>query len=106
MISLGIFICTIISGKEVKSTQPIRADSVPTTPWDDLFWWIFGIALLTLALFVSARMGIYQEVLYKRYGKHANEALYYTVRISIIENIHGMEPIRKEVKMKNLVYVF
>lgn len=79
MITAGIFLCTIISGKEVKSTQPIRADSVPTTPWDDFFWWILGITLLTVALFVSARMGIYQEVLYTRYGKHAKEALFYTV---------------------------
>jgi len=38
-----------------------------------------GILLLTVALFVSARMGIYQEVLYGRYGKHPREALYYTV---------------------------
>lgn len=38
-----------------------------------------GIALLTLALFISARMGIYQEVLYKRYGKYPKEALYVTV---------------------------
>lgn len=28
---------------------------------------------------MSARMGIYQEVLYKAYGKHPQEALYYTV---------------------------
>jgi hypothetical protein len=38
-----------------------------------------GILLLTVALFVSARMGIYQEVLYGRYGKHPRESLYYTV---------------------------
>lgn len=37
-----------------------------------------GILLLTMALFVSAGMGIYQEQLYKRYGKHPFEALYYT----------------------------
>lgn len=37
-----------------------------------------GISLLTLALFVSAGMGIYQEQLYKKYGKHPFEALCYT----------------------------
>ncbi|XP_015610107.1 UDP-xylose and UDP-N-acetylglucosamine transporter-like [Cephus cinctus] len=78
MISFGIVICTIISGADVKSTQPVKGDSLPTTPWDDFFWWILGIILLTVALFISARMGIYQEVLYARYGKHAKEALYYT----------------------------
>lgn len=78
MITLGIAICTIVSGKEIKSLQPKNIEQVPTTPWDDFFWWILGISLLTIALFVSARMGIYQEVLHKKYGKNAREALYYT----------------------------
>jgi solute carrier family 35 (UDP-xylose/UDP-N-acetylglucosamine transporter), member B4 len=46
-----------------------------------MYYWALGIALLTIALFVSARMGIYQEVLYKRYGKYPDEALFYTVRL-------------------------
>lgn len=33
-----------------------------------------------MALFMSARMGIYQEVLYKKHGKFSHEALYITVR--------------------------
>lgn len=37
-----------------------------------------GITLLTVALFISAGMGIYQEKLYKRHGKHPYEALYFT----------------------------
>merc|ERR1711997_1109374 len=37
-----------------------------------------GIFMLTFALFMSARMGIYQEVIYSKYGKHAKEALYYS----------------------------
>ena len=81
MITLGIVICTIISGKEVKSTVPVTADSLPTNPWNDFLWWILGITLLTVALFLSARMGIYQEYLFSRYGKNPREALYYTVRI-------------------------
>jgi UAA transporter family len=47
-----------------------------------LFYWVLGIALLTAALFVSARMGIYQETLYKRYGKYPDEALFYTVSVA------------------------
>ncbi|XP_033228450.1 UDP-xylose and UDP-N-acetylglucosamine transporter [Belonocnema kinseyi] len=76
MISAGITLCTIVSGQEIKSTQTINVK--PTTPWDDFFWWTLGILLLTFALFISARMGLYQEVLYKRYGKHPKEALFYT----------------------------
>lgn len=78
MISIGIALCTIVSGQDIKSTQTVNVK--PTTPWDDFFWWTVGIILLTVALFISARMGLYQEVLYKRYGKHPKEALFYTVR--------------------------
>lgn len=74
MITLGIVLCTIVSGSKVESTQV----SPDTTGFSVFFWWTFGIALLTVALFISARMGIYQETLYKRYGKHPDEALYFT----------------------------
>lgn len=40
-----------------------------------------GIAALTFALLLSARMGIFQEMLYKEYGKHSKEALFYNVRL-------------------------
>lgn len=79
MITLGIVICTVVSGSNVtrsvgKSTKVVKE----TTEFEDFCWWVAGIACLTLALFVSARMGIYQEVLYKKHGKYPNEALYYT----------------------------
>lgn len=77
MITTGIALCTIVSGKEIKSLQQKNVQ-IATTPWDDFFWWALGILLLTIALFVSARMGIYQEELHNRYGKNAREALYYT----------------------------
>lgn len=35
--------------------------------------------MLTFALVVSALMGIFQETLYKQYGKHSKEALFYNV---------------------------
>jgi len=41
-------------------------------------WIMVGISLLTFALFMSARMGIYQEVVYSKHGKHPREALFYT----------------------------
>jgi len=59
MITLGIIVCTLESGKEVKATDPKEVNSDPDTAY---FWWVVGIILLTVALFVSARMGIYQEV--------------------------------------------
>lgn len=78
MITLGISVCTIVSGKDVKATAPLNRVVPEQSELEVLFWWSVGILLLTVALFVSARMGIYQEVLYKRYGKHPRESLYYT----------------------------
>lgn len=59
--------------------QPNNNDSE-----DDLFWWLVGVVILTLALLLSARMGIYQEKLYKEHGKHPYEALYYTVSSNVV----------------------
>lgn len=96
MISLGITACTIASGQQVKSVAPTEpsqptmdgnsTSSEESTSDGDVesdemthyLWWLVGISLLTFALFMSARMGIYQEVIYKKYGKHPREALFFT----------------------------
>jgi len=75
MITLGIIICTIVSGRDVKSTA---TRGPPTTPYEDFFWWTIGITLLVAALVITARMGLYQETLFQRFGKHPKEALFYT----------------------------
>ncbi|KAL7051617.1 hypothetical protein ACKWTF_004529 [Chironomus riparius] len=75
LITLGIFVSTIASGSDVKKSQVQNAENDKN---DSFFWWLFGVLLLSLALFISARMGIYQEVMYKKRGKHPNEALFYT----------------------------
>jgi UDP-xylose/UDP-N-acetylglucosamine transporter B4 len=36
--------------------------------------------MLIFALLVSALMGLYQEKLYTTYGKHPQEALFYSVK--------------------------
>lgn len=54
----------------MKSTQVNQVEESASSVF---FWWVMGIALLTVALFISARMGLYQEVLYKRYGKLPDE---------------------------------
>uniref|UniRef100_A0A3Q3F198 Solute carrier family 35 member B4 n=1 Tax=Labrus bergylta TaxID=56723 RepID=A0A3Q3F198_9LABR len=70
LVSAGIFICTIMSARQVVSRLEefvlLLLVSVPS-----------GIAMLTFALVMSARMGIFQETLYKQYGKHSKEALFY-----------------------------
>lgn len=39
---------------------------------------LVGILLLVFALVVSASLGIYQETLFKKYGKHPREALFFS----------------------------
>ena len=90
MITIGIATCTIMSAKSVKghdgknSSNSTMAEDRSEQEEDlessnEMFQWCIGISMLTFALFLSARMGIYQEVIYKKYGKHPKEALFYSV---------------------------
>uniref|UniRef100_UPI003AACF944 UDP-xylose and UDP-N-acetylglucosamine transporter n=1 Tax=Centroberyx gerrardi TaxID=166262 RepID=UPI003AACF944 len=73
LVSAGIFICTIMSAKQVNvSNEGSEEEGVYA-----FMHWLLGIAMLTFALLMSARMGIFQETLYKQYGKHSKEALFY-----------------------------
>lgn len=72
MITIGITICTLLSSNQDSNQSP-----------DNFFWWVIGITLLTVALLVSARMGISQERIFKQYGKHPMEALYYSHLFSL-----------------------
>ncbi|KAM4039539.1 nucleotide sugar transporter SLC35B4 [Anomaloglossus baeobatrachus] len=73
LVSLGIFICTLMSAQQVAS----HSTSNEEDGLSNFLWWLLGIAALTFALLLSARMGIFQETLYKEYGKHSKEALFY-----------------------------
>ncbi|XP_061715661.1 UDP-xylose and UDP-N-acetylglucosamine transporter [Cydia pomonella] len=86
MISAGIAICTIQSSGEVKAPRETHSDAEEEArlKFIDWLWWCLGIAILTFALFVSARMGIFQESLYTKYGKHPWEALYYAHLLPLV----------------------
>ncbi|XP_078275660.1 UDP-xylose and UDP-N-acetylglucosamine transporter [Rhinoraja longicauda] len=73
LISLGIFICMFMSAKQMSSHTSVSDDG----SYSAFNQWLIGVAMLTFALFMSARMGIFQETLYKQYGKHSKEALFY-----------------------------
>ena len=75
MITLGIVTCTYSSTASRASPEGEEASQ---SEEDERFWTFVGIGLLTFALFMSARMGIYQEVIYSQHGKHPKEALFYT----------------------------
>ena len=89
MISLGILICTVMSatnrvsiktGKVIfyNDTEVVEILEEDGLHLEDVKQLLCGVTLLTVSLFLSARMGIYQEHLFTRYGKHAKEALFYT----------------------------
>ncbi|NXA47857.1 S35B4 protein, partial [Nothocercus julius] len=73
LVSVGIFTCTFMSAKQVASDSSLREEDGLRA----FMWWVLGIAALTFALLMSARMGIFQETLYKQFGKHSKEALFY-----------------------------
>lgn len=73
LVSAGIFICTIMSAKQVN----VACEGSEEQGFYAFMRWLIGIAMLTFALLMSARMGIFQETLYKKYGKHSKEALFY-----------------------------
>ena len=74
MISVGICLCTLASASE-------KAPSIPKVvkeeDFSDFFWWIVGIAMLTLALVLSAGMGLIQEKLYRTHGKRNKYQYFY-----------------------------
>ncbi|KAM9495087.1 UDP-xylose and UDP-N-acetylglucosamine transporter [Clarias gariepinus] len=73
LVSLGIFICTIMSAKQVSAEKSVTQEEGVYV----FLHWLLGIGMLTFALVMSALMGIFQETLYKKYGKHSKEALFY-----------------------------
>ncbi|XP_022255714.1 UDP-xylose and UDP-N-acetylglucosamine transporter-like isoform X1 [Limulus polyphemus] len=75
MITIGISICTVASRRDVQSSQVNVSEE---STFEDLQFWLIGLFLLTFALFASAYMGIYQEILYKKFGKQPREALFYS----------------------------
>ncbi|KAH8396043.1 hypothetical protein KR222_002274 [Zaprionus bogoriensis] len=76
MITGGIILCTLVSSGNVKDNT--HHTLKVATSYSDFFWWCVGIGMLSFALLLSAYMGIYQEVIFKRHGKHPKEALFFT----------------------------
>lgn len=68
LVSVGICACTLASAR--------AHDHLGTNEYS-LFNFVIGVGILTLSLFLTARMGIYQETIYKQYGKHPKESLFY-----------------------------
>ena len=75
LITIGISIYTFASSSmELESMAKVNNE-------DTFINWLFGIAILSTSLVLSARMGVYQEEIHNRFGRHPREALFYTVRM-------------------------
>lgn len=91
MITIGIILATLASAKEESTSDALKASKYATglnatsdesivdaaESVSEFATWLAGIGLLTFALFMSARMGIFQEQIYAKHGKHPAEALFY-----------------------------
>ncbi|XP_064113320.1 UDP-xylose and UDP-N-acetylglucosamine transporter-like [Macrobrachium nipponense] len=78
MITLGTIICTLASAENLDDEEQVAEGGVSS-----FVTWMMGIGILTFALFMSARMGIFQELLFTKYGKHPREALFYIHLMSL-----------------------
>nr|XP_053647686.1 UDP-xylose and UDP-N-acetylglucosamine transporter-like isoform X1 [Cherax quadricarinatus] len=80
MITIGTTVCTFASAETLDEGGD---EGEVTTGISQFVTWLMGIGLLTFALFMSARMGIFQECLYSTHGKQSREALFYIHALSL-----------------------
>ncbi len=71
MVSVGVGVVTIVSSKQTDSQT------------SDYNTWLIGITFLIISLFLSSIMGLYQQVLYTKYGKAWKEGLFYIHFLSL-----------------------
>lgn len=80
VITVGIVLATVSAPRPPKSSS---ASSSSTTGKEDRLpesvQYVIGIAMLSVALFLSAWLGLWQEKTYRRYGNQWREALFFTV---------------------------
>ncbi|KAF0291808.1 UDP-xylose and UDP-N-acetylglucosamine transporter [Amphibalanus amphitrite] len=82
LVTVGIILSTIAS-QSVKSAEKPAVEGPTKAPPSGLdrsspATLALGVAILTAALLLAARLGIFQEVLYRDYGRHSQQALFIT----------------------------
>lgn len=84
MITVGVGVFTVSSSSSAAAASPLvgKADRPAASEGGgggSMVWWSLGVLLMGVSLVMSARVSIYQEVIYRRYGKHARDALFISV---------------------------
>ncbi|KAJ1373110.1 hypothetical protein KIN20_035445 [Parelaphostrongylus tenuis] len=81
MVTAGIAIFTLASYERRNSASATTSAEMSTVLSIPIFF--IGVALLTIALLLSAYLGVCQEDMYRIYGKHAKESMYMVHFLSI-----------------------
>ncbi|KAK9729381.1 golgi uridine diphosphate-N- acetylglucosamine transporter [Basidiobolus ranarum] len=74
LVSIGVTAATLSSAD---TTQNASHDHMNYSDW------IIGVTLLLIAIILSSLLGLYQEVVYKKYGNQWRESLFYTHFLSL-----------------------
>ncbi|OQV24310.1 UDP-xylose and UDP-N-acetylglucosamine transporter [Hypsibius exemplaris] len=82
LVSTGIVLCTLASASQkVKLTattthnETVIRDAADAA---DLLSWTTGVCLVVLSVLMASGMGIYQEKLFRWFGRHAHEGIFYS----------------------------
>lgn len=78
LITAGIILCTYCSRLVNQTESQSKMNDSGVTSLVGGSRMLVGVAILLVALLMSARLGIFQEVLYRNYGKHSQQALFFT----------------------------
>lgn len=79
MVTMGISLATMASAEMVGHTsQTFNQSTSGSQTNPDYYTWSFGIVLLTFALVLSACLGVVQEQFSAKFGKHPDEATYFS----------------------------
>ncbi|VDO83125.1 unnamed protein product [Soboliphyme baturini] len=81
------FAVSVINNQALNFNVPVPLHIIFRSRYSDVaeasfdFRLLTGVAMLIFALVFSSFLGIFQEQLYERYGKHPREAMFYVVMI-------------------------
>ena len=79
---LSVAIVTL--GVVISTTTTAKLKSGEGQGEGDLHTWLVGLLMLGYGLFGSATTGVFQEKLFARFGKHPQEALFYSNLLGIV----------------------
>ena len=68
MLTIGVTVTTLVS---------LPTHSNDAQGQSDYATWLFGLSLLALSLVFTGFLGVLQDLAYRNYGKHWQEALFY-----------------------------